>query len=317
MIAGFHEQIITRDAIFINTMPGILKYDYSGKFIKKIGGVGQGPMEYSQYRLIAINELQNKLFVYNVFESTILTYTLEGAFVSRLKIKNFPASFSAKNFYYLNNTYYIFRDISPSQKEHIMWAVIDTTGNVISYKKDIKLSSISEGPMYNNHISSRSTNNSVLYWNLYNDTIFRISSDTITHPYIWAQNKYCMTPERFNSEERNKCIIPENLIDSKNYLFFNWVTGGFYESHLCIYFKKENSFIEVEKCIRNDLDGGISFGYIDDFVQLGEHEYLIYKCLPEDLIKVFLDSDNPKAKSIAESIDGEGNPVIIMNRLKT
>ena len=63
----------------------VFVFDMNGKFIFKLDKAGKGPHEYYNPDALNINEYTNQLEVYDAQNRTILKYTLDGEFISKVK----------------------------------------------------------------------------------------------------------------------------------------------------------------------------------------------------------------------------------------
>lgn len=90
----------------VGTEQGILRYNNEGHLINKIGSVGQGPGEYLKFYDMAINEIDQIIYVYCLDKSKVLSFTYEGDFLSEHSLQ-LPDVWAWK-FYYLNNKLYFY-----------------------------------------------------------------------------------------------------------------------------------------------------------------------------------------------------------------
>jgi 6-bladed beta-propeller len=72
--------------LFVCDYKKVLQFTPEGKFIRKIGKVGQGPGEYNQSILaIAYDEAQKQLFLSDMRQGKVLVYSFEGKFLQEIK----------------------------------------------------------------------------------------------------------------------------------------------------------------------------------------------------------------------------------------
>ncbi|NDV57810.1 6-bladed beta-propeller [Bacteroides sp. 519] len=311
IFAGFDGTVLTDDFIFLKTNLGILKYDRTGRFIQQIGGIGQGPMEYNQDYQITKSESGEKLFIHT-YEDIILTYDFDGNFLNRIKAK---VSLSIPNvFRQYNNQFYFFKDISsyaPSQPD--LWLVIDEKGKWVSSKKDENL--FFESSSGANYIwSPTDYNNSSIYWNMYSDTIYRINKSGVDAFGVFGNGRYRLTPQ--NESNRDGCLKMNCIVETNRFIFFRWAfMTGEWTSNITIYDKQNKTFKNTDKPIVNDIDGGAPL-FFSRSVQINGYQYLGTSMRPEDLKEKFLASNTPESRALAETIDEEGNPVMVLYKLK-
>lgn len=100
-------QIVYASSFFLaGTEQGVLRYDKEGHFMNRIGAVGQGPGEYRRFYDMAINEIDQIIYVYCLDKSKVLSFTYEGDFLSEHSLQ-LPDVWAWK-FYYLNNKLYFY-----------------------------------------------------------------------------------------------------------------------------------------------------------------------------------------------------------------
>ncbi len=77
---------------------GVLKFDKNGSFLGKVGENGEGPEEYSMPYAIYLDEKENLVFVADWQKRTVISYDLEGVFVSSSnRLPGHPISFFKDN----------------------------------------------------------------------------------------------------------------------------------------------------------------------------------------------------------------------------
>ena len=74
-----------------NSQPVVL-FDKNGKFICKVGNIGQGPGEYSMAYDALIDEQRNKIYITEMVSENIYVYDLEGNYILTHKIGNLQKS---------------------------------------------------------------------------------------------------------------------------------------------------------------------------------------------------------------------------------
>lgn len=74
-----------------NSQP-VMLFDKNGKFICKVGNIGQGPGEYSMAYDALIDEQRNKIYITEMVSENIYVYDLEGKYLLTHKIGNLQKS---------------------------------------------------------------------------------------------------------------------------------------------------------------------------------------------------------------------------------
>ncbi|WP_228694039.1 6-bladed beta-propeller [Lunatimonas sp.] len=76
---------------------GLLKFDYSGSFLRAIGEIGEGPMEYILPYAIYLEENENKVLVTDWVKMVLISYDLDGKFISSSRLPGRPISLYNEN----------------------------------------------------------------------------------------------------------------------------------------------------------------------------------------------------------------------------
>ena len=98
-----------------------------GKYLRDIGGYGQGPGEYGMVKCAQIDEQHNKIYILPALQKKIFIYDLEGNYLSDI-----PLQTLVNQDFYLdaeNNYIYIASSIGPQHEPFIQ--MLDLSGNVI------------------------------------------------------------------------------------------------------------------------------------------------------------------------------------------
>lgn len=82
----------------LDRIHGLLKFDKYGSFLAKVGERGEGPEEYSIPYAIYLDEKENVVLVADWQKRTVISYDLEGIFVSSSnRLPGYPISFFKEN----------------------------------------------------------------------------------------------------------------------------------------------------------------------------------------------------------------------------
>ena len=77
--------IITVETVLTSgSTPKILVFSKDGKFLNRIGSVGQGPGEYTWILNAALDEKNKRLFITTLFSNKIICYSLDGKFLKEI-----------------------------------------------------------------------------------------------------------------------------------------------------------------------------------------------------------------------------------------
>lgn len=299
---------LTSEFVFISTGSELLKFSREGRFIEQIGSLGPGPEEYAKCLQFTIDKRGRRLFVLS--SPYIISYSFDGKFLGRISI---PDENNAINIRYMNNRFYCFSVVNATVYQNpYLWTVVDDSGNFIDAKKNESIHFESDEMSYRGNLSCVS-DKSLLYWNLYNDTIFRINSD-VDVAYLWGQGNFRITPERITNHSEESCLRPTLILDSHISLFIRYRMGG--NDYINLYNKKKKRFQNhTGKSVPNDLDGGISFSP-EEYCQIDDDEYFLQVSEAEEVKAAALLSDRPETVSWGKQIEEYDNDIIVLVKLK-
>ncbi len=84
--------------VLLDRKQGLLKFDNNGSFLGKIGENGEGPDEYTMPSAIHLDEKENVVFVADWEKKTVISYDLEGTYLSSSqRLPGYPISFYKDN----------------------------------------------------------------------------------------------------------------------------------------------------------------------------------------------------------------------------
>lgn len=301
--------------IFLNVRDlGVIKYNRQGNEGKLIGKIGNGPGEYPIVRSYTFNTYREEIYILSS-ASEILVYKSNGKFVRSIPLKGFNTSFDEIDMLGENilvSEYIIYGNAVYN------WIILDPDGNLLSQKKNPVPSFRNRAAISGGTTVSRK---SVLYWNTYNDTVYRIHNNMkYDIGFMIGDGDFRIETIEYDHEKMKNSLRIMQIIETVNYYFINYTyknyiigvidkkTGILYESEVTAGIKNLN--LVQSGGIMNDLDQTIDFiipvtGFFD------ENEYLVAWVYPEMLI-----IDNQLKNFDLKKIDPYGNPVLIFVRLK-
>lgn len=296
------------DSFFVvSVADGVLKYSHTGEFLMKIGGIGQAPMEYNRNKLMAIDTYNKRIRVYNIPEKVMIDYSYDGTFLNRVHYDlpddtyGYPTAMSV-----LANKCYFFYPSMSGLSDPYYWVITDTCGRSLDIKQKHGEPVLKRGYACGTYCTS-SSDSSLLYYNLFNDTIFRFKEQGVAPAYLWERGKFRVSASTEDITE--DMIVFTMFAETKGYLFFKWIDAGFKSfSSFGYYDKKKQVFMGTRK-LRDDLNTQISIPlrWVFSYSQKGNREYMIGKIEPYELPEEILRTEN---------INPEGNLVMILIRLK-
>lgn len=296
------------------TEQGVLRYDNEGHFMNRIGSIGQGPGEYRKFYEMAINETDQVVYVYSIDTSKLLSYSYGGTFLSEHSLQ-LPEEHVWK-FYYFKGRFYFYYKVYAGESQPYIYAITDTVGNLLSSKRDESLH-FAQG----NYYSFSSTHlgclgDTMLVWNQYSDTIYRVSEKGEEPVAMWGKWNKRLTPAKMEDNEFSQCMVIYTVVETVHYFLCIWRPFDFKDIqwNYCFYDKASGKLVNSEGIV-DDLWGlPLLFPYY--YYRVDGREYLEAIYQPYKLLDAWLASDDPKIRKQAESIDEEGNNVLIRIRLK-
>ncbi|WP_291530343.1 6-bladed beta-propeller [Bacteroides sp. UBA939] len=316
VLAGLGDVFCTERYIFGTPKNGILMYDSAGRFLRQIGSIGEGPEEHHRYYYkMTVDEVNEVVYVF-MSPDILLSYSFAGDFLNRIHVQFpekefYPCYMRVQNdliFFYESQCRYTVNNKS------LYWVAIRKDGSLAKYKTGSrdKQKKGDEGVLYVTYYT-HSDDSTMLYWNLYNDTIFHVRPSQEEAAYLWKKGKFrLLETDSFNDlpDDRMRC---STIIETKAFLFLSWVymarkASGFY----LLYNKKTGITYRLKDDMVYDKRANMSlrFGGFD-YLRIGEHDYLLTKTKSNEV------ADIPNA--IPWGIDPddlEGNPVLVLIRLK-
>lgn len=304
---------------FIKTSrEGILRYNLHGKFLNRIGGIGQGPGEYNgMLSFLSLDPDKQEVHVYD-FPNKILIYTPDGEFIRSVNLdeRNGYERLSENGFYRMGNTWF-FPYVVSADQETLMWETFDDNGKLLSTKSACNLNF---GDYNYSHASIPMNNmyqKTVLYQNCYNDTVFRISLDGIEPAFLWSKGGLVHTPETESLQQ--KSIRTVSVFETDRYLFIIWMlnynSGTSNEQHCSVYDKTNKTVVDSKNLFIDDINGGF-FNLITNYFEIDGREYLGTIVNEEKLREKLYETNTSESRALAETIDEDANPILTLIRLK-
>ncbi|MDX9782992.1 MAG: 6-bladed beta-propeller [Bacteroidales bacterium] len=328
-----HNFKFTGDAIYFSvTYEGIMKFDRSGNFERKIGGIGRGPSEYNVYRDFSVDPEGSLVYVRNNSNGPAKVYSDKGIFIKDIVLEEGFGGIGITEFF--DSKLILFYEVLYNKSKY-NWIAFDTLGKAIK-KKELTIPEVNSG-WFGSSGTYRFKNN-LYYWDTYNDTVFSISPD------LTCKASFIISPGEHRAPS---APIPDpNLL--KKYMLINGISETnrfiiieyFYKDPFLMIYDKENKIVFQNKMgtiyngkesqriggIFNDLDGGMNFQPYYYFVE-NNREYLIGLINPYD-IKAQVQKDEfknfqakyPEKKKAFEELAGRinetDNQVLMVVRLK-
>lgn len=246
LISSITQIETSSDAYWIVSRGTIFMFDKQGKYVGKLGSIGQGPGEFTSVEKIQIDEPNNEIFVMDYFGRKMVTYDMNGKFIRSFllppvqHINNFSV-FGDKLYYYGFDN-----GVSP--------ALIAVNTN------DLKADTISKsdremnlGEAFMGTTFMGSVDNDIYLYHYFNDTIFHMQPDNKLTPEGFVNMKdlyfdYDELTYNENSEPLKRATgqraVTTNFVNTDRYYFVTYALGDPYgkdkHSQLALYDKRAN-----------------------------------------------------------------------------
>lgn len=297
--------------IMVKTDLGVHLYDMNGTFVRKIGEIGQGPEEYNNLYTPLWDGVRKRIYVYTK-PAALLTYTLTGEFLKRVTVE-IPNDYVVRSTAYCLDHFYLMNIAFWEPDNDVLWLKVDTLGQIVGKKNSDLLEQNDKGETYTFFSGSYSStsDSTIIYGNHFSDSIYRIFTDKSEVIAVWGKGDFRLTLKNATSEfEHYSKVILSGIGETRRWLIMRWfmfLEGKRNKKGLTYYDKNSRKGHTMKDVIP---------GYNAYFCSQNNVNYLVYLCEPENLIYWLLSSDDLEQQKKANEIDPEGNPVLILMRLK-
>lgn len=334
MIGQVLDVVLTNEFIYILSDPtcGVLQFDLQGKFIRQVAKYGQGPGELIfPISMYAVEE-ENKLYITAAYKTTV--YNFDGRFEEeferggRMSFYAYPledgrvAETSSDGMPFASPGHFgigIFGDRGK--------------GDTIRLKNDFSDEKIFS-PKESGFKLTRCilSDPGVLFSTMTNDTIFRMTPDTIQPAFCWQRD---LDEESLKNSYRLLNFIPTNtdlflydIIEFPKSFCFRYVYNE--KSHIMLYDKESKRILSAGTPYKMDDISAIDFwmtmwGITNDIDQglpiAPLHWYkdrkISVQCTPASTIEYLKERGELKAApNVIKNMKGEENPLVILYHLK-
>lgn len=315
-IIFLNKQILIADKIISKS---IYLFDYNGKFIRKIGGIGQGPNEYVDICHITLSNDNDEILVIDDSKSQILHYDLEGNY-----LQSSPLLYRAENIEYIdqnNIVYYNTPGIYKGYKENLENTLLVSD---LDHQVKYSLFTNNQDSWFNftthaDHL--RKYNNTIYVAPNLSDTIYQVNPEGLQIKYILNGDK---------RPEINNTIVTQDYIDFvNNHRCFN---GNFVKTNdysiFGIYPYGSYPLLFIDKIkkayqIKGKSDQPTLRFFNEGYIMTSCHENtLVTDVQPNIILKDYLDNptifkQSPFLTQLVDSLNEEDNPVLFFYTLNS
>ena len=303
-------------------------FDMEGKFLRKIGSLGQGPGEYIRISDFTIDTENRFIFLLDNGRY-VHKYRLDGTYISSITMQ-MPRTNSLFIQFYNNRLYSSVRAYTPAPDDYMLVEIDPNTGKLLSKSLPLKYNKgWAELVIMGHSFFMSRLGSPPRYAQLYMDTIMSIGEYIL--PYIELKSKNLVTEKdidlaNFQKQDmdglsfldRNSKIWDvHSFVENDNIIIFKYRSGS-RGSHFSVVFHKETESVRIAKYLSNDMvlkpshDWFVNFRFAD---KQGVYEI----SRPQDIQEFIRDG---KVVSKLDKLDQlinlneESNPVIFYYEFK-
>ena len=314
LFRGFGDYYMDEDNIIIDSTEGIARFTPKGKFLNKIGRIGEGPAEYLDFTSMAVDPIEKKVYVYMMETFRLSTYLFDGTYIGTKQVEHSKRRYWPSSMIYdQGKLYFLFGlNIDSADYPQYEWGTLDTCSGQIS----LRVATDKVWGRTNSPSSPDSYNNQLLYWNFFNDSIYRLKGNHYEVEYLWAKGDWRFTYEdgsQIFSPLRKGCLRIYTMAETNNYLYIVFYRQG--GDLICFYDKKLKKGWRALRITDDMYHTDIRFLW-NGYHNLNGREYMSQVIRSEELKEKLYEGGTPEGKRIADQIDEEAGLMLMLFRLK-
>ncbi len=318
LIGSVDKILVTDDAYYVvdrEKTQSVLRFDKSGRFVRKYGNRGMGTNEYVS--ITDVNVCEDKIYIWDCSLKKIFIFSSDGCFVREIK-----TNYSADSFFVLDDSWIAFcGDYKPNkeytQKElcpNVLFVNIDNSQTVsdLFFNKNIDNSGIIVNPF--NFLCD-----GYLILALDNVIYQTSSPSNLEKKYIMQfDEKYIKAQEAYKEKIAVESVAIDQIhtlmkdvplllrfLDTPSFSFVGYtLNSNFYWG--IIDHKQADSYIEASAYAKNPIVNDID--ELAFFMPLMAHNNALYSLVPSDKIS----SD----EVLGRHVEPDDNPIIVKMELK-
>lgn len=290
---------------------GDMMFDRNGRFIRKLGKIGQGPEEYLMALGITADEERQEFYVHDNFSRNIYIYDFNNTFKKKIQ-----ASDRGNNILsFGNGNILLIRDFFGYFDDFYEYRVINTNTGEIVYTRD-------SGIMGNKYLSNIQNliwryNTQTFYYEGSTDSIFRLKENgAIDTP------RFIINLGKYKNSDSEKFIRVGEIVENSQYLFFsisakNGLFYGAYEKQT-----EKTVMKKFDEFFNNDIDGGFLWLFKDTY-DGREGFYSIFPYLAKERIEMLSKQNtgydkekNQKLRQLINNVEEDDNQIFYFFKLK-
>lgn len=338
LIGGITKLVEAYDSYFIMDRVNniVAKFDNKGKFITRLGGVGNGPGEYLKIEDLLVDRDNRNIKLYDVRGRKIIIYGLDGTYIKEFRLDAFLKSIAlAENGYYwgfignVTNS----NEIQGKKGGELKFIKFDEKGKILAKIFGQKTAEIHLS--FYEHMSPQQ-DGSISFVEPLNCQIFNLRDNKVSSSYDIKFNSFSV-PDNIRNV-LNKRRTPETVTQkdafsdaNKNYVlgfvkFYensNWIVMQYsvkYRFQFAFYYKPSGKLFESSGLPWSTINANLFFtpSYIDDeFVYSSSSAFYLHERYKKE------QSDNKVGKErirswnkLLKNIGINDNPIIFKYKLQ-
>ena len=224
--------IVTNDLIFIGGVDYLYAFSRDGKFLNKIGDIGNGPGEYRSVWKATINKVKQTIFAHSGNSNNMFEYTWDGKYLGAISIPDIDDDHLIGDCCFIGDNMFIGR-ISNKGNADYNFVLFDDRGEIIKLFSTSIFFPISNTGKYNSYGSDFNIYQLNDRWYLkegLNDTLFYLNLERteLLPSALFNSGKYRLLDKISKDESTaiGDAIIFRNMVGSSDFLFFTMFCDG-------------------------------------------------------------------------------------------
>ena len=308
LVGDIEKILLTKDYIIVRSNELIFMFDFTGKFIRRIGTQGDGPGQYKSIWDASIDESEQRLFLADYSTSKVLEYDLKGRFLNDYSYNPFWWTFEAIDGSFLINPMNLFGNEAYKIK------LTTYTGDSIAYFKNDILYKSQDNLLYPTVKFFQRYHDEIVFRQQFNDSIYTFiphTKDLVIRYYFDFGDAHfpfelLESSENFRTQSVNYGFV-EDITETDDYVFLHITYKGKSEKYI-LRKGSDGSFYKVEK------DTGVLIKTADLYFwpKWYNNERLVNYFSASEILSKRDKITDDNLIEIASSMSDESNPVVVI-----
>ena len=203
-------RVYDKSHYLIRSRSDLLHFDTNGNFKNQIGRKGNGPMEFTNFSSFFVKN--NTVHIYDFMGKRIIKYDWDGNYLNALSLKDIYSDIVPNYIYPLANNQFISKNtFGGDHRQTPSYSILDENFKITSNIADRYLEN---GITFSNIFFA--DENAILFWEIFNDTVFSVSNDTTFAPKYFINFNTKAIPSNIKSLDTYDIIDFTNKPESKS-----------------------------------------------------------------------------------------------------